>query len=247
MFGFLKKIGRSFKNGIKKAGTRVKSGITKVTNTMNNVSNWMQNNDVFNRGKLNSLKDLTPMEQLCARINKEVYKDPNQRLPYLQEHTLEPYGTDATTVVYFNKNIGHMIIGFRGTANMQDVKTDAKYAFGKEGDTGRFRKDLDNYDKIIAFYNPAKVTITGHSLGGGICLYVNAMRNNINQVIIFNPAFNLNELKRVLTGNKRNVTIIRTPDDPVSFLSVLSNATVKTVPAGNNMLNTHKLDRFIAN
>jgi len=75
--------------------------------------------------------------------------------------------------VAYRDDAGRVKVGIRGTSNLADVMTDVNVLGGKRiEDTDRFKKSEDFINKIREKYKPADVSLSGHSLGGGI---VNAL------------------------------------------------------------------------
>lgn len=81
-------------------------------------------------------------------------------------------GEDDENVAY-RDDAGRVKIGVRGTAGAGDLLTDAKILGGKRvEDTSRFKRSEDFVNKIRDQYKPTDLSLSGHSLGGGI---VNAL------------------------------------------------------------------------
>jgi hypothetical protein len=216
----MSKVGRFFSNTAQKVGRLFNRGRKKVGRLIKSTQKGLESLNIFNKNKISSPKEMTSLEQLAAQVCKEAYK--KTRDPYIGEYEYQDRGSDDTTAVYLNKQDQHIIIGYRGTKSIQDVITDYQLGQGNELSTPRFRKDLEQYDQIVGFYQPSTITITGHSLGGNICFNLNASKDNIDNVIVFNPAFNQNDIyRRFANVNKKNTTIIRTAADPISILSPL--------------------------
>ena len=241
------KIGRKIKQTAQKVGRLFNRGRKKVGRSVKALQDKLESLNVFNKNKISSVDELTDLERLAAQIAQETYK--SNRDPYVGSFELQNRGSDTTTATYLDKQNNHLIIGYRGTKSIQDVITDYQLGQGNELSTGRFQKDLEQYEQIVGFYNPSQITITGHSLGGSICFNLNALKDNIDNVIVFNPAFNQNDIKRnVSEVNKKNTTIIRTAADPISILSPLfSKAKIKTLQVDQNLnlIQIHSIDNFL--
>lgn len=205
----------------------------------------------FRRKTQQRLEDLSQQELFYLQLANDAYRPlKDRKTEYLLNGTRYRNSgifSDRTTLVLWNSLTRHLIISYRGTASFSDVITDTYYAFSRENKTFRFKKDLEKFKRIVDYYKPRKITVIGHSLGGGIALYMNE-NNKVDDVYIVNPAFNLRNLKRAnLKGDYSNTTIYRTAKDPVSYASVLSNVTTKIIPqqVGKNLLDSHRSSNFI--
>lgn len=186
------------------------------------------------------LEELNAWEKTLIKIIDQTY----QKTRTLQIEDLNLVFQDTTTVAYLNSE--DLIIGFRGTDSLQDVLTDIDIVKHNENKNERFLEDLKRYDGLIEKYPGRNITLVGHSLGSAIALFVNSKRDSVNEVYIVNPAINLRNILQSYTRNNRgNVTIIRTPNDPVSLLAVLTGYRIKTVPGKESLIGTHKLDNFL--
>jgi hypothetical protein len=242
----MSKIGRKIKDTAKRVGRLFNRGRIKVGRSMKSLQKKVESLNIFNQNKINSVNEMSEIEQITAEISNQTYK--KNREPFIENYQLQDRGSDNSTAVYLDKQKNHLVIGFRGTKSIQDVITDYEIGRGNELDSKRFKEDLQKYDEIVGFYQPSTITLTGHSLGGNICLKINAQKDNVNNVIIFNPAINQNDVKNNFTiQNKNNITILRTAADPVSILSpLLTKATIKTLQLDDslNLLQIHSIDNF---
>ena len=79
---------------------------------------------------------------------------------------------------------------------LSDLYTDFMIIVGKQGETFRHQNTLDNVKGVLAKYAVSSVTVTGHSLGGSIALFVheNLFGGGIkSQCVIFNGAIGLDQ------------------------------------------------------
>ena len=231
------------KKGVKKMKKLGKKVMGKGKKVGKKVSKKVFDNEVFNR---NQTSQLTPDEQRAVKLTHESYQAPNQRSATVDEYQYQPNVSHTTTAVYYSQEQNHVYIAYRGSASLQDALTDVKIAQHKEGSTQRFQKDLQEYDQITQQYNASRVTLIGHSLGGGIALFVNMNRPNVSNVLVINPAFNLANLKESFKQKRpQNVVILRTQNDPVSVVSNFSGFPIKTLPiTSQDMIQSHKLGSF---
>ena len=96
-------------------------------------------------------------------------------------------------VVYINKITFAVIIGVRGSKDMDDIKTDVRLLAGSQtiSDTQpylRLKSVLANLSIVPA---DSKIVLTGHSLGGLVCLYefLQFRLKNINQSLrVYSPS-----------------------------------------------------------
>lgn len=231
---FLKK-GRKIFQKLSKLGK-------KMTKSTNKIGRKVFDSPVFKR---NTVSSLTPEEQLAIKLVNQGYQSPNNRELLVDGFEYKRQSSTDEIAVYWNEQSSTLYVVFRGTASAQDVVTDVQFIRHQEGSTQRFQKDLREFDNLVQFYQPARTNIAGHSLGGGIGLFINRNRSNINSVIAINPAFNLANLKDSFTKPTQNVTILRTQNDPVSTVSAFSGFNVKTIPLTNDdLIASHKLESF---
>ena len=231
---FLKK-GRSIFKKFAKLGK-------KFTNKATKVGKKVFDSKVFSR---NTVSSLTPEEQLAIKLVNQSYQSVDTREKQVDGFEYQQQASTDEITVYWNHNSSDLYISFRGTKTIQDVATDVQFARHQEGATQRFQKDLREFDNLVQFYQPARTSIAGHSLGAGISLFINRNRNNINSVIGINPAFNLSNLKDSFTQPSPNVVILRTRNDPVSTVSAFSGFNVKTIPVdSDDLIASHKLESF---
>lgn len=85
---------------------------------------------------------------------------------------VDPTLSDAEHVVLFNPGTGETVVSFRGTTSAADWATDAHYLWGSEAQTARFKRSEELMERVMAQYDPMRLKVTGHSLGGGISSYI---------------------------------------------------------------------------
>ncbi len=66
-------------------------------------------------------------------------------------------------------NDGNITIGYRGTKSILDGITDLKLANGNFD--YQYKEALNFYNKVLSQNPDAQITLTGHSLGGGLAQY----------------------------------------------------------------------------
>lgn len=87
-----------------------------------------------------------------------------------------------------------IIVAFRGTASPADVVTDARFVLEKVETDPRFLEAKEFLEKVIKTYGEGSVSVTGHSLGGGIALLLTRQWPDLKGEV-FNPALNLQILR----------------------------------------------------
>ena len=142
---------------------------------------------------------------------------------------------DAENVAY-RDDLGNVKIGIRGTASGGDVLTDAKILGGKRlEDTSRYKRSEDFVNRIKEKYKPSDISLSGHSLGGGI---VNALSKKYGyQGTAFNPFL----LKKEDISDK--VKNVRSAFDPVSAL-VAKDIKTDYSKINFNPLEAHSISQF---
>lgn len=94
--------------------------------------------------------------------------------------------SDKNVAVYNNSKTGEAYIGYRGTKDLDDVKTDltnkdGNILAGTQNKSDRFKASLDKYDAMKKKYGKIK-GVAGHSLGGAIGSYISRERDQKAQL-----------------------------------------------------------------
>lgn len=79
---------------------------------------------------------------------------------------------------------GQYVYAFAGTQDELDIKTDMAQSLG--GETVQYNLAMGNTEKLAKIFGAENLTLTGHSLGGGLATAASAV-NGVNAVT-FNPA-----------------------------------------------------------
>jgi len=138
---------------------------------------------------------------------------------------------------YYNPKKQKLIFSVSGTHNLKDVGTDAYLAAGKLKDTNRYQQADKALKEAKALYNPRKVSVAGHSLGGTISSYI---AQPSDKVYTLNKGVTLNQ------GYRQNEKAYRTANDLVSVLGV-RNKNMTTLSNSNvfkNALTSHNVDNI---
>lgn len=153
------------------------------------------------------------------------------------EHHISVRGTDAS---------------FKRAKTKQDIMTDLKFAFGKEKHDKHFKKKINRIDNLIKqIPTGKKVSLSGHSLGGGVVTEAVKTKRNIrgrvDNTTTYNSAFSpftKGASKQTTKDLKNKLTHHRNKYDLVSASSLVNN-TVGTViqhePKDNETINKIKI------
>lgn len=160
-----------------------------------------------------SIPNLNPLEKTAAKISNVAY-DTN-RPNIIDNYTYDPELSNSLSAIYYNNQ--NVIIGFRGTSKIEDIKTDYNILKGTTNDQ-QFREAQNIYNKVKSKYPNLPIITTGHSKGGSLALYINDLYNT--KAIVFNAGVGFNFLKS--NPNANNVTLHVIKGDPISALSGLS-------------------------
>lgn len=159
---------------------------------------------------------------------------------YENNKALEGYEIDQELsspdrTVYVDPNSKHVTIAFRGTDlhhasnRWRDIGADAAVFFGMEGWNHRFTHQVEATKKIIDKYGKDNVSLTGHSLGGSIGMYVSSKLGV--KANVFNAGVSPADISRQRGANKllkENYELVDTNikfGDPISsFGTALPNS-----------------------
>lgn len=130
----------------------------------------------------------------------------------LQNYSNSSSGFQAA--LFENSVTGARILAFAGTnpVSMADLFTDRAVLDGET--PPQFDQALATYRNVIEQYGSANLTLTGHSLGGGLASYVAAMSSNSPSAVVFNS---LGISKLVSPGDYPNVANYNSSWDPVTL------------------------------
>ena len=165
--------------------------------------------------------------------------------------------SDSEGLVYETPE-GNVEMAFRGTnpKNLEDLKTDARIAFGYEENSPQFQRAEAQVEAVQDFYGKLPDHYSGFSLGGSKSLSLGQKYNTPSTS--FNPFVGKNLYKipaNQTTPAEQNIW--RTQNDPVSFglafkpgLGAKTSWKVNVMPemrdvkGGWDMYNSHKLNNF---
>lgn len=166
--------------------------------------------------------------------------------------------------VFRDPNTGKVVISYRGTdpmilkpgvagiptvdpASVEDLIDDAAILnfFMPESRMSRFQEADKLYQQVVQKYGKENVTLTGHSLGGTIALYV-AEKNDVVSYT-YNPGISAISAFQKHEDNVSKQYIFRTKYDPVSVGALIAswdnNRVVNTIPQ-SSVFNPHGTGNF---
>lgn len=114
--------------------------------------------------------------------------------------------SNINTKIYHGNH--NLIISSRGSSNVHDIGTNLYNLTGNLKKTNRFKDTQSRIDQALEKYPDSKITLVGHSLGGGINEKIDTRGRNTRRV-----SFNKAPSKRKSGEN------YRTSSDLVSFLN----------------------------
>ena len=156
------------------------------------------------------------MKSKFAKISRLAYETDSKKQRELARNLGykidNEFSNQYHTVLIDEKN-KDVIISFRGTnpTDLRDIKTDINIFKNSKEKDERFNEAVEIFDKVKNEYSDYKFSSTGHSLGGGLSIYLNEKRGIDSYV--FNPGSSpLIREKKV----NNNVVIYRNSDDIIS-------------------------------
>ena len=144
--------------------------------------------------------------------------------------------SNSNNSVFYNKKNKKLMVNVAGTKSLGDWGTDAYLLFGHLKDTNRYKDSERVLSEARKKYNPRKVSLTGHSLAGGI---VSQLGSSNDKVTTLDPATTLFQKTR------SNTTNYRTANDIVSIANANSTRT-KTLANPNFRTSILPLDIYKA-
>ena len=149
--------------------------------------------------------------------------------------------SDEEKALYKNDETKQIIIAFRGSKVMKDLKTDLKLALGGIRKTERYASSKDYVDKIKTLYPDYTITLTGHSLGGTLAIQMS--KDFGDKAVVFNaghtPLSSSQETKDL------PIKYYTKKGDIASMTGGRSYKDVRLVDTDDkNALEAHKMDNF---
>jgi hypothetical protein len=188
---------------------------------------------------------LSPRVRLAAKMAEAAYTKPASRPKKIDGWSIRPDLSHKRFVVYSN-NDNEVYIGLRGTADAQDLLTDASLAVGRLTKTKHYKNALADVDRVIAAF-PAKTKIfaSGHSLGSRVLRLISQSRPVTG--IGFNTGSGAVSRKDNPTGQSvGSFEDHHVKGDLISATSRLTEGQHTAYEGVNNPLTAHSLSNFLA-
>jgi len=101
--------------------------------------------------------------------------------------------SDHNVLGMYNEDTKHLVINHRGSSKAKDWQSNATFAVGLKGDDDQYKSRVKQTKNIIKAHPEAeKISLTGHSFGGGTALHSmehsKSIANAVDEVKVFNPA-----------------------------------------------------------
>jgi dienelactone hydrolase len=150
-----------------------------------------------------------------AKMSENAYGDNFDVALWQKVDTAEHPNSGYGAVAYFNPETGEVVIAHRGTTGLDDGLQDAgMYLFNSTGEQGELALAFTNY--IKQNFPNAKITHTGHSLGGSLANYM-AKLDTASTAIAFDPlgtAGIKDFWDKLTTGKDKHDNILNLVSDP---------------------------------
>ena len=225
----------------------VKSDIQDLTPTaQNTISTLVQNS------KFKKWVSLTPQDELCAKITKYSYMDPEKRPYQVDNYYLEPIYNTKFHCIYLNHQEKICIIWYRWTEvyEKKDLLSDAQIILGVNAIDPRVIWSLQLFDQVRKSHPEYKKRVCWHSLWGTLC-YIVAKHRKVDYCCTFNPWSAPNKIfilmltdtlqKKEWTQKIQTNKIIW---DPISTCSFVWNTTNFFVGLKLNPIDYHRMSNF---
>jgi hypothetical protein len=167
---------------------------------------------------------------------------------------------DGETIdAFLNKKTKEIIVGIRGTSNIEDIKADVKLVANRLAQTSRYAKDLIQFKQLVKTYPPSdyKYNLASHSLGGAVARQLIRDYPFIKSSLGFNSAKQIKDLNQF---EGRNMDYYINKDALYNTFGRLSKDNKKVFEykpkktrgffgwlkqkATPSVINAHKLDNF---
>ena len=159
-------------------------------------------------------KKLNEKQRFMLKISKEAYSNKEKRTNTLGEWKYQRNLSSRMLAIYKNEIDEDLIIGVKGTSTNRELITDFKIVMSNFLKDKIFIKTGKKIKNILKNKPQFKnVTITGHSLGGSIALWMGSKTNILTYS--FNPGLTPNFLLKI-NINKPNINLIIRKGDPIS-------------------------------
>lgn len=142
----------------------------------------------------------------------QTYLDKNGRSKHMGSYVYDNSLSNDEDMVYHDPINNKLLIGYRGTSNLDDLTTDKHLAIGQIRSTDRYKRSSDTHRRAKEKYNPKNTTLVGHSLGGSLS---SAIGDDNDEIVSYNKG---SGLLGNSTKTKNNERSYRMQNDYVSLL-----------------------------
>jgi hypothetical protein len=194
---------------------------------------------IKNNPKVSKQKSVDVGDKIFVQMSKQSYIKPDERKANLEGYTYLPQQSDMENAVYENSKDKKLIIAFRGSAKLKDLKADLGIATGLLEKTSRHDSTEELVKKLKTLFPDYSITLTGHSLGGSLAVSMSS-KHNI-PAVVFNAGHTIGKSKH----KDSDIKFYTKEGDPVSMLGANSYKDVKFIEGSHkNVLKDHSLDNF---
>lgn len=225
----------------------VKTDLQELAPSAKNTVSTLITNSKFQKGV-----SLPPQDNLCAKITKFSYMDPEKRPYQIEDYYLEPSYNSKFHCIYLNHQDKICIIGYRGTEvnEKKDLLSDAQIILWINAIDPRVTWSLKLFDEVRRSHPEYKKRVCWHSLGGTLC-YIVSKHRKVDYCCTFNPWSAPNKIfilmLRDTLAKKERTQKIRTYKiiwDPISAFSYVGNTTSFFVWLKFNPIDYHRMSNF---
>lgn len=181
-------------------------------------------------------KNIDEEDRDYLTMAKMAYKKETDRSD-VGEYKYEPHISNKGLAVYENDN-NEICISFRGTREMEDVKSDLYVLIDRLRKSERYRRDYQITDHLIEHNKGSQFVLIGHSLGGSIALELHKLYPE-TKCVVFNAGISPGYYKH--DGNTKAYTM---KGDIISVLGSGKFRDTIMIDNDHNMINAHRLDSF---
>ena len=194
---------------------------------------------IKNNPKVSKQKSVDDKDKIFVQMSKQSYIKPDDRKANLAGYTYLAQQSDIENAVYENSDDKKLIIAFRGSAKLKDLKADLGIATGLLEKTSRHDSTEELVKKLKTLFPDYSITLTGHSLGGSLAVSMSS-KHNI-PAVVFNAGHTIGKSKH----KDSDIKFYTKEGDPVSMLGANSYKDVKFIEGSHkNVLKDHSLTNF---
>ena len=164
---------------------------------------------------------------------------------YADNYHIVPHLSSATELVIHNPVAKEVVLAFRGTAELGDLKSDLRIAVGHHRIRG-FAEDASMVRTVQRLFPNYALVLTGHSLGGQRALSL-GRRLPDAEVHAFNPGAGMFDpvagVANLVSSLQSEATIYSTVLDPLSLASLVG--VEQKVYVRPTLSDPHSVDNFL--